>query len=90
MAKEVDEDYEADMADVGRERLAKGGGTISTEEELTKAVRARYQMEVKDKWCAQHGYPLPCAKCGEGLFLFQGIVRILVRLLKLCLKSVGR
>ena len=20
------------------------------------------------KWCPQHGYPLPCAKCGLGLY----------------------
>ena len=26
-------------------------------------------MEAKDtKWCPQHGYPLPCAKCGLGLY----------------------
>ena len=25
-------------------------------------------MEAKDiKWCPQHGYPLPCAKCGMPL-----------------------
>jgi hypothetical protein len=26
-------------------------------------------MEAKEiKWCPQHGYPLPCDKCGLGLF----------------------
>lgn len=26
------------------------------------------KMEAKKvKWCPQHGYPLPCAKCGLGL-----------------------
>lgn len=26
-------------------------------------------MEAKDiKWCPQHGYPLPCDKCGLGLY----------------------
>jgi hypothetical protein len=32
-------------------------------------IKERINMEAKEiKWCPQHGYPLPCDKCGLGLF----------------------
>ncbi len=39
-----------------------------SEQNRESCEKLRKEMEAKDvKWCPQHGYPLPCDKCGMSL-----------------------
>jgi hypothetical protein len=42
---------------------------------ISKSVKKRLDTQIgENKWCPQHGYPLPCNKCGGAIDYLQGVI----------------